>query len=84
MNLSYVAIWTGSIYAFLVEGFFRRIARWRVSDALRAELALDPYGWPQGQGSAGGWWVTLAARCRPCHPLQRASGRRRGSVGSVG
>ena len=41
-DLTYVATWTGTVYAsFVVDVFSRRIVGWRVSSTLRAELALD-------------------------------------------
>jgi putative transposase len=41
-DLSYVSTWSGFVYvAFIIDAFSRSIVGWRVSDSLRAELALD-------------------------------------------
>ncbi len=41
-DLTYVATWSGFAYAaFIIDVFSRRIVGWRVSNTLRADLALD-------------------------------------------
>jgi putative transposase len=41
-DLTYVSAWSGFVYvAFVVDVFSRYIVGWRVSNSLRAELALD-------------------------------------------
>lgn len=41
-DLTYVATWRGFVYAaFVIDAFSRRIVGWRVSNSLRADLALD-------------------------------------------
>jgi putative transposase len=41
-DLTYVSTWSGFVYvAFIIDAFSRSIVGWRVSDSLRAELALD-------------------------------------------
>ena len=41
-DLTYVATWRGFVYtAFVIDAYARRIVGWRVSNALRTELALD-------------------------------------------
>jgi putative transposase len=41
-DLTYVSTWSGFCYAaFVIDAFSRRIVGWRVSNSLRAELALD-------------------------------------------
>ena len=41
-DLTYVSTWSGFVYvAFIIDVFSRSIVGWRVSDSLRAELALD-------------------------------------------
>ena len=41
-DLTYVATWRGFVYvAFVVDAFARRIVGWRVSNSLRADIALD-------------------------------------------
>ncbi len=41
-DLTYVATWSGFAYAaFVIDVFSRRIVGWRVSNTLRADLALD-------------------------------------------
>lgn len=41
-DLTYVATWSGFVYAaFVVDAFSRRIVGWRVSNSLRSDLALD-------------------------------------------
>jgi putative transposase len=41
-DLTYVSTWSGFVYvAFIIDVFSRSIVGWRVSDWLRAELALD-------------------------------------------
>ena len=41
-DITYVATWSGFAYAaFIVDVFARRIVGWRVSNTLRADLALD-------------------------------------------
>ena len=41
-DLTYVATWRGFVYvAFVIDVFSRRIVGWRVSNALRSDLALD-------------------------------------------
>ena len=41
-DITYVATWSGFAYAaFVVDVFARRIVGWRVSNTLRADLALD-------------------------------------------
>jgi len=41
-DLTYVATWTGFVYAaFVIDVFSRRIVGWRVSNSLRSDLALD-------------------------------------------
>jgi len=41
-ELTYVSTWSGFCYtAFVIDAFSRRIVGWRVSNSLRAELALD-------------------------------------------
>ncbi len=41
-DLTYVATWRGFVYvAFVIDVFSRRIVGWRVSNSLRADLALD-------------------------------------------
>ena len=41
-DLTYVATWRGFVYvAFIVDAFARRIVGWRVSNSLRADIALD-------------------------------------------
>lgn len=41
-DLTYVSTWSGFVYvAFVVDVFSRYIVGWRVSNSLRAELALD-------------------------------------------
>lgn len=41
-DLTYVAIWSGFVYvAFVIDAYARRIVGWRVSSALRTDLALD-------------------------------------------
>ena len=41
-DLTYVATWRGFVYvAFIIYAFARRIAGWRVSTSLRADIALD-------------------------------------------
>ena len=40
--LTYVATWRGFVYtALVIDAYARRIVGWRVSNALRTELALD-------------------------------------------
>ena len=41
-DLTYVATWSGFVYAaFVVDAYSRRIVGWRVSGSLRSDLALD-------------------------------------------
>jgi len=41
-DLTYVATWTGFVYAaFVIDVFSRKIVGWRVSNSLRSDLALD-------------------------------------------
>jgi len=41
-DLTYVATWSGFVYvAFVIDVFSRKIVGWRVSNALRTDLALD-------------------------------------------
>jgi len=41
-DLTYVATWRGFVYvAFVIDAFARRIVGWRVSNSLRADIALD-------------------------------------------
>ena len=41
-DLTYVATWRGFVYvAFIIDAFARRIVGWRVSNSLRADIALD-------------------------------------------
>jgi len=41
-DITYVATWRGFVYvAFVIDVYTRRIVGWRVSDALRTDLALD-------------------------------------------
>jgi putative transposase len=41
-DITYVSTWSGFCYtAFVIDAFSRRIVGWRVSNSLRAELALD-------------------------------------------
>jgi len=41
-DLTYVATWSGFVYAaFVVDAYSRRIVGWRVSNSLRSDLALD-------------------------------------------
>lgn len=41
-DLTYVATWSGFVYAaFVIDAFSRRIVGWRVSRSLRTDLALD-------------------------------------------
>ena len=41
-DITHVATWTGFVYAaFVIDAFARRIVGWRVSNSLRADLALD-------------------------------------------
>ena len=41
-DLTYVATWRGFVYvAFIIDAFARRIIGWRVSNSLRADIALD-------------------------------------------
>ena len=41
-DLTFVATWAGLVYAaFVIDAFARRIVGWRVSNSLRADLALD-------------------------------------------
>jgi putative transposase len=41
-DLTYVATWRGFVYvAFVIDAYARRIVGWRVSNALRTDLALD-------------------------------------------
>jgi len=41
-DLTYVATWRGFVYvAFVIDVFSRRIIGWRVSNSLKADLALD-------------------------------------------
>jgi len=41
-DLTYVATWRGFVYvAFVIDVFARKIVAWRVSNSLRADLALD-------------------------------------------
>ena len=41
-DLTFVATWAGFVYAaFVIDAFARRIVGWRVSNSLRADLALD-------------------------------------------
>jgi transposase InsO family protein len=41
-DLTYVAAWSGFVYAaFVIDAFSRRIVGWRVSRSLRSDLALD-------------------------------------------
>jgi putative transposase len=41
-DLTYVATWSGFAYAaFVIDVFSRKIVGWRVSNTLRADLALD-------------------------------------------
>jgi len=41
-DLTYVATWSGFVYAaFVIDVFSRRIVGWRVSTSLRTDLALD-------------------------------------------
>ncbi len=41
-DLTYVATWRGFVYvAFVIDVFSRRIVGWRVSNSLKADLALD-------------------------------------------
>ena len=41
-DLTYVATWTGFVYAaFVIDACARRIVGWRVSNSLRTDLALD-------------------------------------------
>ena len=43
-DLTYVATWRGFVYtAFVIDAYARRIVGWRVSNALRTELALDAF-----------------------------------------
>jgi putative transposase len=41
-DLTYVATWSGFVYAaFVIDAYSRRIVGWRVSGSLRSDLALD-------------------------------------------
>jgi putative transposase len=41
-DLTYVATWSGFVYAaFVIDAFSRAIVGWRVSNSLRSDLALD-------------------------------------------
>jgi putative transposase len=41
-DLTYVAIWSGFVYAsFIIDAFSRIIVGWQVSRSLRTNLALD-------------------------------------------
>lgn len=41
-DITYVATWTGFVYAaFVIDAFSRMIVGWRVSGSLRSDLALD-------------------------------------------
>jgi putative transposase len=41
-DLTYVATWRGFVYvAFIIDAFAQRIVGWRVSNSLRADIALD-------------------------------------------
>ena len=41
-DLTYVATWRGFAYVtFVIDGFARRMAGWRVSNSLRSDRALD-------------------------------------------
>ena len=41
-DLTYVATWRGFVYVtFVIDAFARRIVGWRVSNSLRADIALD-------------------------------------------
>ena len=41
-DLTYVATWRGFVYvAFVIDVFSRRVVGWRVSNSLKADLALD-------------------------------------------
>ena len=41
-DITYVSTWSGFVYtAFVIDAFSRAIVGWRVSNSLRAELALD-------------------------------------------
>jgi len=41
-DLTYIATWSGFVYAaFIIDAFSRRIVGWRVAATLRTELALD-------------------------------------------
>jgi putative transposase len=42
-DLSYVATWSGFVYAaFVIDAFSRKIIGWRVTNSLRTDIALDP------------------------------------------
>ncbi len=41
-DITHIATWAGFVYAaFVIDAFVRRIVGWRVSNSLRADLALD-------------------------------------------
>ena len=56
-DLTYVSTWSGFAYvAFIIDAFSRAIVGWRVSTALRADLALDA--------------LEMAIWFRDCRPLE--------------
>jgi putative transposase len=56
-DITYVSTWSGFAYAaFVTDVFSRRIVGWRVSDTLRADLALDALEmaiWSRGDADLG-------------------------------
>ena len=41
-DFTYVSTWQGWLYvAFVIEGYARRIVRWRVSSSMRTDFVLD-------------------------------------------
>jgi putative transposase len=57
-DITYVATWSGFAYAaFVIDVFSRRIVGWRVSNTLRADLALDALEmaiWSRGSAELDG------------------------------
>jgi len=79
-DITYVATWSGFAYvAFVTDVFSRAIVGWRVSNTLRADLALDALEmaiWsPQGRGLLRPGPSFGPGRPIPVHPLQRTTGR---------
>ena len=68
-DLTYVATWRGFVYvAFVIDVFSRRIVGWRVSNSLKADLALDALDRPSttGRSATSRSCITAIGACNIC------------------